>query len=179
MMTKKKSKLIASITLIILLSAVCATSAFDLKKDDDKVVYSFCLQNAKNSDEASVLFWNWLLRHIRLSPKNAALHNIYQQDTVAFFYDLDNDGRREIIGTHYASAIAAAGDFLLYILKYDNESKQKYKLISDYLYFDAFLPIEIIEDKTAGYHKIRVVSQNDYSKKIYAFDKRKGIYTEK
>lgn len=179
MMIKKKSKLTLNISLIIFLCAVCVTSAFDFKKPDPHVIFSYHIDEAKNSDEASVLFWNWLLKYTKLTAKTASIHNIYQQDSAAFFYDLDEDGKREIMGTHYASAVSGMGDCFLYILKYDKEKNSKYKLISDDLYFDADMPIEILEEKSGNYHKIRASSQLDDREKIFIFDKRKGLYIEK
>ena len=179
MTTKKSYRLTASIILIILLSGVCATSAFDLKKDEPVVVASVFLYKAKNSDDASIIFWNWLLKQTKLTARTAAMHNIYQQDTAAVFYDLDDDGKREILGTHHASAIAGAGDCLLYILKPNETSPSKYKLISDDLYFDVYMPLQILEEKSGGYHKILAVSKADGKQKIFAFDRRKNLYEEK
>lgn len=176
-MTKKKLNLILNTALIIFLSAACTTSGFDFKRQDDEI-QSFCITKAKNSDEASILFWNWLMYQTRLTPKTAALHNIYQQDSAAFFYDLDGDGKREILGTHYSSALSGMGDCLLYILKYDEKNPSKYKKISDYIYFDAASPLYILEEKSTQYHKIKVHSADDNNIKYFSFDKRKNLYTE-
>lgn len=137
------------------------------------------MSKCKNSEEASVLFWNWLLAHTKLTPKNAALHNIYQQDSTAVFYDLNGDGKREILGTHYATATAGMGDCLLYILEYDETKKLKYKKISENLYFDVTLPVEILEDKNAGFSKIKVFSNKDTEYKIFSFDRKKDMYLYK
>lgn len=161
------------------LCAVCATSAFDFKKPDSSTVFSYNIEDAKNSDEASILFWNWLLKYTKLTPKTASIHNIYQQDSAAFFYDLDDDGKREILGTHYASAVSGMGNCFLYILKFDKDKSSKYRIISDDLYFDADSPIEILEEKSGNFHKIRVSSQLNDKEKIFVFDKRKGLYLEK
>lgn len=168
---------------MIFFSAACATSAFDFSRDkkneQENIVYSFCLNNARNSDEASVLLWNWILKYIKLSPKNAALHNIFQNDTAAFFFDLDDDGINEILGTHHSTTISGRGDSLLYIIKYDNDSKLKYVPISKNLYFDAVSSIKILQEKSNGYHKIQVSSLSTDKNKILSFDKKKEVYTEK
>ena len=142
-------------------------------------MYSFYYKDVKNSDEASVLFWYWLLNQTRFTPKIAALHNIYQQDTAAVFYDLDDDKTREILGTHYSTAISGMGDCLLYILKFDKDKKSKYRLISDDLYFDINYKIEILSEENNGYKKIRVFSKTQSADRIFSYDKKKNMYVEK
>lgn len=148
------------------------------KTDNDKTLYSYSFLTSKNSDEATLLFWNWLLYHTKLTPKHAALHNIYQKNSAAFFYDLDNDGIREIIGTHYATSIAGQGNCLLYILKHDEKAKTKYRLISQNLYFDAHKTIQILESKTANYHKIQITKINSNESKVCSFDRKKNYYLQ-
>ncbi len=158
---------------------VYATSAFDLKKDETLIAASFCLKSVKNSDEASVLLWNWILGHIKLCPKNAAIHKIYQNDTAGFFYDLNEDGTREILGTHYATSLSGMGNCLLYILKYNPNENLKYNLISKDLYFDAQNDINILQEKTDGYHDIMVSSLNSEKPIVLTYDKSKKSYVEK
>lgn len=171
---------------MIFFSVVCATLAFDFNKEKSSerkipknIIYTFCLHNSKNSDEPSILLWNWILKYIRLTPKNAALHNIYQNETAAFFFDLDDDGVNEILGTHHSTTISGRGDSLLYIIKYDKNKSSKYKPISKNLYFDADSHIDILEEKSNGYHKIQVSSTHTDKPKILSFDKKKEVYTEK
>lgn len=158
---------------------VYATSAFDLKKDETLIAASFCLKSVKNGDEASVLLWNWILKHIKLCSKNAAIHKIYQNDTAGFFYDLNEDGTREILGTHYATSLSGMGDCLLYILKFNTEEDKKYSLISKDLYFDAQNNINILQEKTDGYHNIMVSSINSEKPIVLTYDKSKKSYVEK
>ena len=67
----------------------------------------------------------------------------------------------------------------MYILKPNETSPSKYKLISDDLYFDVYMPLQILEEKSGGYHKILAVSKADGKQKIFAFDRRKNLYEEK
>ena len=176
MMTKKKFKKILNIILIILLCEVCATLAFEFKKSNETVLSSFSLKDYKNTDEASVLFWNWLLKQTKLTPQTAALHNIYQTGSVAKFVDLNKDNSREIIGTHYSSAITGGGDCHLYILRYEKSNPKKYKKISNDIHFDTQSPINILQEETNGYHKITVYSKKENKTKIYSYNKRKDLY---
>lgn len=116
--------------------------------------------------------------YTKFTPKHAALHNIYQKNSAAFFYDLDDDGTREIIGTHYATSLAGQGNCLLYILKQDEKSKTKYKLISQSLYFDAHKSISILNDTNANYHKIQITKIGTNETKICYFDRKKNYYVQ-
>src|SRR5574344_1348788 len=112
MMTKIKLKLKILITVLLLCCSVqCTSLAFDFQRA------CFNVEDAKPQDEASLFFWDWLLKQVKLSPQHAALHKVYQEDAVAIYYDLDGDGDDEIIGTHLSSAVNGDGETLLYILK--------------------------------------------------------------
>ena len=143
-----------------------------------RVEFSCYISNAKNSDEASLLLWNWLLNYTGLSVQHAAIHNIYEKNTHAIFYDLDGDGVREILGTHDSTTITGMGNNLLYILKYDEKIKSKYKKISRDLYFNAHKPITIFFEEKNKYKKIRAVSI-DNTPVTFVFDKRKNNYVAK
>lgn len=148
------------------------------KNDNNTPIFSYSFLTSKNSDEATLLFWNWLLYYTKFTPKHAALHNIYQKNSTAFFYDLDDDGVKEIIGTHYATSVAGQGNCLLYILKYDEKSKTKYKLISQGLYFDAHKSIAILKDTSANYHKIQITKIDSNETNICSFDRKKNYYLQ-
>lgn len=126
-----------------------------------------------------MLFWNWLLDYLKLTAKTASLHDIYQQDCAAIFYDLDDDGLREIIGTHFATDISGRGSCYLYIIKSDSGKFVKYKLISGDFTFDVNKPIEIMDKKSGGYRNIRAKSQRNGRFKYFVFNEDKKLYLEK
>ena len=122
--------------------------------------------------------WNWLLKYTGLTAQHAAIHNIYEKNTHAIFYDLDGDGKREILGTHDSTTITGMGNNLLYVLKYDEKSKSKYKKISKDLYFNAHKPLTIFSEEKNKYKKINAYSINN-TPVTFVFDKRKNNYVEK
>ena len=166
------------------LCVICVCLVFSLKSvaaklpKEQKIEFSCYINNAKNTDEASLLLWNWLLSYTGLSAQHAALHNIYEKNTHAIFYDLDGDRVREILGTHDSTTISGMGNNLLYILKYDEKAKSKYKKISKDLYFNAHKPLSIFYEEKNKYKKIRAVMINN-TPITFSFDKRKNIYIEK
>lgn len=152
------------------MSAVCVCYAFDLTRTE------LHIKCAKCTDGASQIFWHWLLKHVRLSQKNAAVHNVFEEDSTAIFFDLNDDGTDEIIGTHYASAAAGNGDCLLYILKKD---KDKYKKISSEIYFDPSVNIYALRQKTDGWRNIQVFSVTQDKPVVYVFNKKNNLYERK
>lgn len=153
--------------LLLFLSAVCACYAFDLTGTELRINY------AQSTDEASQIFWHWLLKHVRLSSKNAALHNVFEDGSAAVFFDLNDDGIDEIVGTHFASAAAGNGDCMLYILQKD---KDKYKKISSGIYFDPSVNIYAQRKKTDGYRNLQVFPVTGGKPVIYSFNKKSGLY---
>jgi hypothetical protein len=97
-------------------------------------------------------------------------------DSRAKFVNLNSDSSREIVGTHYSSAITGDGDCYLYILRYDENSPKKFKKISKNIYFNAEKQIDILVDTTNGYHKIRVFTHKDSNPKIYSYNKKRDLY---
>lgn len=154
-------------------------SAIAKSKNEQEIEFSCYINNAKNTDKASLILWDWLLKYTGLSAHHAAIHNIYEKNTHAIFYDLDGDGTKEILGTHDSTAITGEGNSLLYILKYDEKSKSKYKKISDDLYFDSHRPISIFAEENGRYKKIKAFSVLNNKVVSFAFDKRKNSYVEK
>lgn len=152
------------------MSAVSVSYAFDLTKTQ------LHIKCAQSTDQASQIFWGWLLKHVRLTPKNAALHDVFEQDAAAVFFDLDDDNTDEIIGTHYASAASGRGNCLLYILK---KNKNKYKKISTDIYFDPSTQVYALRQKTDGYRNIEVYTINNDNAVVYVFSKEKGAYIKK
>lgn len=149
------------------MNAACVYCASDLNKTE------LFLKYAASTDKASQIFWHWLLKYVKLSPKNAALHNVFEYDSAAVFFDLNDDGIDEIIGTHYASATSGNGDCLLYILKKDNS---KYKKISSDIYFDPTISIYISPQKNNGYYDLQVFSSLTRKTLTYSFNLQKGLY---
>ena len=153
---------------------VCVSSVSNAQVETSKT-YSFNLSHLKNTNDASIIFWHWLLDYTKLTPQHASLHNIYQCDTSAFFFDLNNDGTNEILGTHYSTSITGEGNCLLYILKYDKSKPKNYQKISDNLYFDAHSPIVIIQNNKNNFAQIQATDINQ-NIKYFVFNKRKNYY---
>lgn len=170
---KLKQKLLKTVLgLTLCCSVVCAGSAFDIPRA--------CLhfENARYDDEASVILWHWLLKQIRLSERNAALHRIYAQDCAAIFYDLDSDGEDEILGTHASTARNSGGEWLLYVLKKDKDNIYK-EITGDTVYFDAAHPVCVMLNKTNGFRNIQVVTGTKDDDITYVFNKQSGLYYKK
>lgn len=129
--------------------------------------------NQRCDDLASKIYWAWLLEEIQLSVKNAELHNIYEKDSCAIFYDLNNDGEDEIIATHYNTAKRGNGQCLLFILQ---KIGDKYRKISSNIYFDVFSPIFVFKEKTNEYKNIEIKTLTDDKYEIVIYDKNKKRY---
>ena len=118
----------------------------------------------------------WLLGHVRLTSQQAVIHGVFRDDAAAVFFDLSGNGENEIIGTHYESASAGNGNCLLYILKKENN---RYKRISQSIYFDPSTQVYALEHKTNGYRDILVESLFNKNPVVYAYDKDTGMYEKK
>lgn len=153
---------------------VCVSSVSDAKNQTSNT-FVFNLSNIKNSNDASIIFWHWLLGYTKLTPQHASLHNIFQCDSAAFFFDLDNDGTNEIIGTHYSTSISGEGNCLLYILKYDKSKPKNYQKISNNLYFDIHKPVVITKNIKNNFSQIQATDINDNTV-YFVFNKRKNYY---
>lgn len=136
------------------------------------------------SDSASEILWDYILKTTQLNEKIAAIHKIYKEDSKAVFFDLDDDGKDEIIGTHLASRTSAVGLGLhlgvknssMYVLKKDGDS---YKEIGGDLYFNSHRPIRILNKKNDGYRIIQVYGNENPEAVDFVFDKKKGRYIDK
>ncbi len=126
-----------------------------------KIPCTFC------KDEASRNLWNYILHETRLSEKNAYLHGIHKEDIAAMFYDLDNDGIPEILGTHYSSRFSGSGNFFMYILK---KTPDGYIDLANTIYYNGDSKIKILDNMTNGYHDILIYEEEKNSRK-YAYDK--------
>ena len=91
---------------------VCVSSVSNAQVETSKT-YSFNLSHLKNTNDASIIFWHWLLDYTKLTPQHASLHNIYQCDTSAFFFDLNNDGAKERIAVYSDELGKTIGEELL------------------------------------------------------------------
>lgn len=136
------------------------------------------MQNVDSESEASQIYWNWLLRYVKLSRVNAALHNVYQKDAKAVFCDLNDDGVDEILGTHFASAKNANGEWLLYVLQKDKNGRYR-EITGEPVYFDAIHPICIMTKKTGEYRNIQVFNELSDKSVIFVFNPEKGLYFKK
>lgn len=126
--------------------------------------------------DASQIYWRWLLKKVQLNPINAGLHGVYQRDSAAVFFDLDGDGVDEILATHYSTASSGMGECLLYILKKSND---RYKEISQKIYFNPAIPVYILPQKTNGFRDIEVNNLLESHSHIWVYDKKKELYIKK
>lgn len=151
---------------------LCVTSGFSF----NRTCINF--QNIDSESEASQVYWDWLLRYVKLSRANAALHNVYQKDAKAVFFDLNDDGIDEILGTHFSSAKNTNGEWLLYVLQKDKNGKYK-EITGEPVYFDAIHPVCIMAKKTGEYHNIQVFNELSDKSVIFVFHPEKGLYFKK
>ncbi len=158
--------------MILYCSAVCAGLAFDIPRA------CIDLQEMTGQDSASEILWNWLLRQIRLTEANAAIHNIYKRDCAAAFFDLNSDGEDEVIGTHYSSFKNGNGSWLLYVLQ--KNSKGVYQEITgEEVYFDVRHPVCILLKKTDGYRNFQVFNSIIDDDITYVYNQGKKLYFKK
>lgn len=135
------------------------------------------LDRARSTDAASQKLWEFILSDIKLSEKNAKLHEIYESDSRAVFYDLDDDGVSEIVGTHYATGSRRMGYNIMYILK--KQKNGKYKDIGYRMFFAPNSPIFILNTKTKGFHDLRCYNSKSDLDSVFVFSKNIGKYVEK
>ena len=158
--------------MILFCSAGFAGLAFDIPRA------CFDLENTESSSPASEILWHWLLRQIRLSEANAAIHNIYKKDCAAVFFDLNSDGEDEVLGTHYSSVKNGNGGWLLYILQ--KNSKGIYQEITgEEIYFDVRHPVCILLKKTDGYRNFQVFNKNLDDDITYSYRQDKKLNFKK
>lgn len=132
---------------VILMSAglFCTVSA----KIENFVIVS----SASCDSAASKELWRFILSETKLSVENANLHKIYASDCRGVFYDLDDDGVDEIIGTHYATGPKSLGYNIMYILK--RKENNNYEKISFRVYFTPNKPVFILKSKTKEFHDLK------------------------
>ena len=155
------------ISLIILLSVLCVTSAFSFIKREIRLSKGGC--NLK----ASQIYWRWLLDEIKLSSKNAELYKIFPKDSCAVFCDLNNDGEDEIIATHYNTSKVGEGQCLLFVLQ---KVGDKYVKISSDVYFDVLSEIFVLNEYNGEFRNLEVKTLPDRDAKMLVFNKHKGLY---
>ncbi len=134
------------------------------------------LDKAKCTDEASEILWRYILKSTKLTEKTAEFHNIYKKDCAAVFYDLDDDGVDEIIGTHHSSASRHPGSGILYILK---KEKTGYDEIGYRILFSESSPIYVLEDKTKGFHNLKCQQKGSALDSVFIYSKNIDKYVLK
>ena len=161
---------------IVALFFICFCSAFycaDAAQVEDFIL----LGKARSSDAASQRLWKFILSETKLSERNAELHNIYEEDCRAVFYDLDDDGQQEIIGTHYATGARRLGYNIMYILKKD--SSGVYQNIAYRIFFAPNSPIFVLKSKTKGFHDLRCYNSKSEMDSVFVFSKNIEMYVDK
>lgn len=134
------------------------------------------LNGARCSDEPSEILWKYLLKTTRLTEKTAEFHNIYKKDCVAVFYDLDDDGVSEVVGTHYASETRNVGHNIIYILK---KGKKGYEDICYRIFLCQNSPIYVLKNKTEGFHDLELREKCSNTVLIYVYSKNINRYINK
>lgn len=145
---------------------------------------AFDLDEVTCADEASELLWEHILKTTRMNESIAAIHKIFKQDCKAVFYDLNGDGKDEIIGTHYASRSSTSGlgirlglcNSTMYILQ---GSRGKYKELNQDLYFDPHKTVRILHDENDGYKSMRVSGCTNHESADFVYNKNLGKYIDK
>ena len=168
-MNRKKIIIVFLSLLIIITGFFCAVKA--------QIENFIIIASAKSTDLASQKLWEYILSEIRLSEKNANLHNIYEKDCKAVFYDLNDDGTDEIIGTHYATGSRNLGYNIMYILK--KEKNGTYNDIGYRIFFAPNSPVFILKSKTKGFHDLRCFNSKTDLDSIFVYSKDIGKYVEK
>lgn len=118
------------------------------------------------------------MQHIRLSESHAAIHNIFNKDCVAVFYDINSDGVDEILGTHYASALNGNGECLLYVLQKVGDGEYK-EITGEEVYFNVQKPICILLKQRDGYKNFQVYSDSKNDDITYSYNHSKHLYFKK
>lgn len=166
----QKKILSVFITLLIFCAGLCGAASSQIEN-------FILIDGADSSDPASKKLWHYILSEIKLSEKLANLHNIYESDCKAIFYDLDDDGEDEILGTHYATGSRNLGYNILYILK--KQKNGNYDDLGYRIFFASNSPVFILKNKTKGFHDLRCYNGKTELDSVFVYSKSIDKYVDK
>lgn len=134
---------------------------------DRTVEYNFSKQS---QFVPSIILYKYVLKDLNKTPKEIKeFANITPKSVKAFAYDLNDDGKKEIIGVVYSSYYWGTEGYSLLILE---KEKDNYKNITYLLNFEPLKKFCILNSKTLGYKDIKFYgsSANDFKSLMAKFN---------
>ena len=115
-----------------------------------EVEYDFMKQS---QPKANKILYEYVLKDLGKTPKEAEEFKIYPEVVNAFEYDLNDDGQKEVIGYVVSSAYWGTAGYSLFILKKHNKN---YVDIAYLINFEPLEKVQILKTYTNGYKNIKI-----------------------
>ena len=122
-----------------------------------EVEYDFMKQS---QPKASKILYEYMLKDLGKTPKEAEEFKIYPKLVRAFEYDLNDDGQKEIIGYVVSPAYWGTAGYSLFILEKHNKS---YIDVAYLINFEPLEKVHILKTYTNGYKNIKIHGSSAYN----------------
>lgn len=113
--------------------------------------------DGESDKQAGKILYEYVLKELNKTPEEAKEFARIEPETVkAFEVDLNDDGEKEIVGVVYSTFYLGTAGYSLFILQ---KQQSEYKDIS-ILVFEPQKKVYILNNKTNGYHDIKLSGSN-------------------